>query len=65
MIPDGEGWYCLVVKKLSVLLRGITSKHHRDFYCMNCLHFFATENKQESHKKIYAKIKIFVTMSKK
>ena len=28
------------------------------FYCLNCLHFFATENKSESHKKICEK-KIF------
>ena len=38
--------------KLSALLRGITSKHHGDFYCLNCLHSFATENKCESHKKV-------------
>ena len=28
------------------------SKHHGDFYCLNCLHSFATENKSESHKKV-------------
>ena len=27
MIPNGEGWDYLAVKKLSVLLRGIISKH--------------------------------------
>ena len=32
------------VKKLSVLLRGITSKHG-DFYCLHCLNSFATEKK--------------------
>ena len=37
-------------KKLSALIRGITSKHHGDFYCLNCFHFFATKNKSESHK---------------
>ena len=31
-------------KKLSGLLKGITSKHHGDFYCMSCHHSFATEN---------------------
>ena len=45
MIPNGEGWHYLAVKGLSALLRGITSKHHRDFYCLNCLHSFATEKK--------------------
>ena len=28
------------------------SKHHGDFYCLNCLHSFTTENKRESHKKV-------------
>ena len=32
MIPNGEGWHYLPVKKLSVLLRGITSKYLGDFY---------------------------------
>ena len=39
-------------KKLSALLRGITSSHHGDFYCLNCLnclHSFVTENKGEFH----------------
>ena len=39
-------------KKLSALLRGITPKYHGDFYCLNCLHSFATKNKRESHKKV-------------
>ena len=39
-------------KKVSVLLRVITSKHHGDFYFLNCLHSFATENRHASHKKV-------------
>ena len=39
------------VKKLLALLRGITSEHHGDFYCLNCFHSFAAENKLQSHKK--------------
>ena len=40
-------------KKLLALLREITSKHHVDFNCLNCLHSFATENrKHESHKRV-------------
>ena len=31
MIPNREGWYYLAVKKLSALLRGITSNHHGGF----------------------------------
>ena len=43
MILNGEGWHYLAVKKLSALLRGITSKHNADFYCLICPHPFATE----------------------
>ena len=28
------------------------SKHHGGFYCLNCLHYFTTEKKLESHKKV-------------
>ena len=60
MIPNGEGreaksegpLHYLAVKKLLTLLRGITSKHHSDFYCPNCLHSFAAEKKLEVHKKV-------------
>ena len=52
MILNGEEWHYLAVKKLSALLRGITSKHHGDFYCLNCFYSFATENKRKSHKKV-------------
>ena len=53
MIPNGEGWHYLAVKKLSALLRRITYKHHGDFYCLNCLHSFTTDNQRESHQKVY------------
>ena len=39
-------------RKLTALLRGITCKHPGDFYCLNCLHSFASENKRESHKNL-------------
>ena len=57
MIPNGEKWQYLAVKKLSILLRGIT-KYHGDFYCMNCFQFFATANKLQSHKRVCEK-KVF------
>ena len=38
-------------KKLSALLRIVTSKQHGDFYGLSCFPYFATENKCESHKK--------------
>ena len=42
-------------KKLSALLRGITSKSYDGFYCSNFLHSFITKNKIESHKRVYKK----------
>ena len=39
-------------KKLSALLRGITSKDYGDFYCLNCLHSFKTKNKFDLHKNV-------------
>ena len=55
MIPneEKEGWNYLAVKKLSELLRGIASKHLDDFYRLNCLHSFRTENKLKSQKKVF------------
>ena len=64
MIPNREGckakseeqrWNYLAVKKLSALLRGMTSKINGDFYCLNCLHPFRTKNRLESHKKVCKK----------
>ena len=53
MIPSDkkEGWHYLAVKECSTLLRGITSKRHGDYYCLNCLHSFRAENKLQSRKK--------------
>ena len=42
-------------KKLSALLRGITSKNNDGFYFLNCLHSFRTKNKLEPHKKVCEK----------
>ena len=50
--------YYLAVKKLSALLRGITSRNNGDFYCLNCLHSFRIKNNLNYIKK-YVKIKIF------
>ena len=36
MISNGEDWHYLAVKSLSRLLRGITSNHDGDYYCLNC-----------------------------
>ena len=52
MITDGEKWHYLMVKNLSGLLRGITSNHAGDFYCLNCFCVYSTKNKFEARKKI-------------
>ena len=52
MITDGEKWHYLAVTSLSRLLRGITSNHNEDFYCLNCFHTYTTENKFKSHEKV-------------
>ena len=50
MIPKGDGWHYIAVKKLSALLRGLTLKHNNcDLYSLNCLHSFKAKNKPESH----------------
>ena len=46
MITDDDNrWHYLAVKSLPALLRGITSNHHGDFYCLNCFHSYRTHNK--------------------
>ena len=61
MISNGENWPYLVVKSLSGLLRGISSSHDGDYYCLNCFHSYRTENKLNAHKK-YVKIMIIVIL---
>ena len=51
-ITDGEKWHYLVVKHLPALLKGMTSTHEKDFYCLNCFHSYRTKSQLESHKKI-------------
>ena len=52
MITDGEKWHYLAVKNLPGLLKGITSTHEKDFYCLNSFRSYRTKSKLESHKKI-------------
>ena len=52
MITDGTKWHYLAVKSLSALLRGITSNHNGDFYCLNCFHSYSTKEKLKKHEKV-------------
>ena len=56
-----QQWHSLAVKKLSALLREITSEHDDAFYCFNCLCLFRTKTKLTNQIciKKYVKIKIF------
>ena len=57
MIPNGEGWHYLTVKKLPVLLRRITLKHGA-FLLLELPSFFKKKNL--NHIKKCVKIKVFV-----
>ena len=65
MITDGEKWHYIALKSeptddgfnrptksLSRLFRGITSNHDGDFYCLNCLHSFRTDNALQKHERL-------------
>ena len=40
------------MKRISGLLRGITSNHNGDFYCVNCFYPYTTEKKLRKHERI-------------
>ena len=50
MITDGiTNWHYLAVKSISGLLRGITSNHNVDFYCLSCCHSYRINRKLKKH----------------
>ena len=51
MITNGTTiWHYLAIKNIYGLLRGITSNHDGDFYCLNCFHSYRTKGKLENMK---------------
>ena len=52
MISDGDKWHYLTVRSLSALLKGITSKHKGDSYCLNCVHSYRTKEAFKKHTKL-------------
>ena len=40
------------VKSLLRLLRGISSNHIRDFYCLNCFNSYSSENNLKEHEEV-------------
>ena len=53
MITDGtSNWHYLAVISISGLLRGTTSNHNGDFYCLNCFHPYTTEKELRKHERM-------------
>ena len=65
MITNGEQWHYIALKSvrtddgfnrpirsLSRLFRGITANHHGDFYSLNCLHSFRTDDALKRHERL-------------
>ena len=52
MINNGEKWHYLTVRRLSAFLKGVTSKHDGDFYCLNCFDSYASKKSLEKHMKV-------------
>ena len=53
MITGGAtNWHYITIKSISGLLRGLTSNHNGDFYCLNCFHSYRTKGKLKEHEKI-------------
>ena len=52
MISDGKEWHYLTVRSLSASLKGITSNHKGDSYCLNCFHSYRTKEALETPIKV-------------
>ena len=52
IITDGKKWHYLAVQNLSALLRGKSSNHHGDFYCLNCFNSYSTKNRLKEHEEL-------------
>ena len=54
MITDSDNnWHYLTVKSISRLLRGITSTHDGDLYCLNSFHSYTPKKRLEKHERIF------------
>ena len=53
MITDGDNnWHYLAVTRIFGLLRGKTSNHYGDFYCLNCFRPYSIKNSLKEYEKI-------------
>ena len=57
MITDNNNnWHYLTVKNISGSLRGITSSHNGDFYCLNCFNSYTTKKRLKKHNFCFLKM---------
>ena len=49
---DGEKWHYLAVRSLPALLRGKSSNHQGDFYCLNCFHSYRLLNRLKKRERV-------------
>ena len=54
MISNDKGtiWHYTATKSIPALLRGITSKHNVDFYCLDCFRSYRTAEKLAEHEQL-------------
>ena len=52
MITNSKKSHYLAVTNLSALLKGISSNHKEDLYCLNCFSSYTTKNKLKEHEEI-------------
>ena len=53
MITDGtDKWHYIAIKRIPALLRGVSSTHDGDPYCLNCFHSYRTEEKLKAHEEL-------------
>ena len=52
MITDGNKRHYLAISNLSALLKGKSSNHNGDLYCLNCFNLYSTENRLKEHEEI-------------
>ena len=52
IIGDSEKWHYLAVKNLPRLLRGISSNHDGDHYCLGCFHSYSTADWLKKHERL-------------
>ena len=48
----GKKWRYLAVTNLSASLKGNSSNHKGDFYCLNCFSSYTTKNKLKENEEI-------------